>query len=142
MNIFEVSIPTLPPGINQTYNYSASTKNRVFLSNDARRWEEKAALIIGAEAGIQNWEYDKSAEYSLVIEWGGGRHDVDAHIKLAQDTLTRKLDFDDRQIVTVVASRIESEDEIIKLILIPLNIYLLPVVSVALRAMVDENLNL
>lgn len=123
MSILKIEIPALPPGMNRTYNYNASNSNRVFLSNEATLWADKAALIIGAEAGWQNWEYDKDAQYSLIIKWGGGRHDVDAHIKLAQDTLTRKLDFDDKQIITVVSTKIESKDEIIILVLTPSNIY-------------------
>jgi len=123
MSILKIEIPSLPPGMNRTYNYSASTSNRVFLSNEATLWADKAALIIGAEAGWQNWEYDKDAKYSLIIKWGGGKHDVDAHIKLAQDTLTRKLGFNDKQIVTVVSTKIKSEDEVIILILISSDIY-------------------
>jgi Holliday junction resolvase RusA-like endonuclease len=119
-----VSIPVLPPGINRTYIYNASTKNRVVLSNEARHWDEKAAHIIGTQAAAQDWQYDKTAKYSLLIEWGGSRHDVDAHVKLAQDCLTRKLGFDDRQIVTVLVTRIKTDEEMINLTLLPHDIYL------------------
>lgn len=113
-NYFEVTIPYLPPGANKTYRpISQSGKPGLILTKDARQWDAEAALIIGAAAGQFEFKPDLEAEYEIVIRWWGGGHDADAHLKLAQDCITRKLGFDDRQIKTAVIQRIPpwGEDE-------------------------------
>jgi Holliday junction resolvase RusA-like endonuclease len=98
----EILIPTLPPGANRTYQ---RTRNGIAITPAARRWDEDAALIIGAKAGLVGFKPDLTADYQIVIRWGGGRHDADAHLKLVQDCVTRKLGFDDRQISACVIQR-------------------------------------
>jgi len=102
--IFTCFIPTLPPGINKTYLIRQGGKG-LALTKEARDWDKKAALIIGAEAGLQDWQYEPGFGYGLVIIWGGGYHDADAHLKLVQDCVSRKLGFDDRYIVKSVIER-------------------------------------
>jgi Holliday junction resolvase RusA-like endonuclease len=98
----EIVIPTLPPGINRTYQ---RTKNGIALTPAARRWDNDAALIAGAAAGQFDFEPDLAANYQIVIRWWGGRHDADAHLKIVQDCVTRKLGFDDRQITACVIEK-------------------------------------
>jgi len=109
---FEVTIPALPPGANRTYQpVSKSSKAGLILTDEARRWDNDAALIIGSVAGQFDFEPDPAAEYEIIIRWWGSRHDTDAHLKLIQDTITRKLGFDDRQIKTCIIQRLEAWDE-------------------------------
>jgi Holliday junction resolvase RusA-like endonuclease len=104
---FEVTIPHLPPGINASYRIikHRNSKPGLALTPAANRWDKDAALIIGATAGRIDFEPDLSAEYQIVIRWWGGRHDTDAHLKLVQDCVTRKLGFDDHQISACVIQR-------------------------------------
>lgn len=98
----EILIPSLPPGANRTYQ---RTKTGIALTPAARRWDKDAALIVGAAAGRFEFEPDHDETYQIVIRWWGGKHDADAHLKLIQDCVTRKLGFDDRQISTCVIER-------------------------------------
>jgi Holliday junction resolvase RusA-like endonuclease len=104
----EVTIPALPPGANRTYqpvSRSRSGKPTLVLTKEARKWDAGAALIVGSAAGQFDFEADLAADYEIVIRWWGSSHDADAHLKLVQDTITRKLGFDDRQIKTCVIQR-------------------------------------
>ncbi|MHC4195642.1 MAG: hypothetical protein ACYSYU_10815 [Planctomycetota bacterium] len=110
----EVTIPSLPPGANRTYQpISRGGKPTLILTKEARGWDTDAALIVGSAAGQFDFEADLTADYEIVIRWWGGRYDTDAHLKLVQDTVTRKLGFDDRQVVTCVIQhwRTGAEDE-------------------------------
>lgn len=98
----EIVIPTLPPGANRTYQ---RTIGGIALTQAARRWDAQAALIVGTTAGRFDFEPDQDASYQIIIRWWGGRHDADAHLKLVQDCVTRKLGFDDRQISSCVIER-------------------------------------
>lgn len=102
-NYIEIEIPALPPGSNRTYIHKAG--GGVTLTESARRWDSDAALVVGSAAGQFDFEPDLAAEYQIVIRWWGGRHDADAHLKLVQDCVTRKLGFDDRQIRECVIQR-------------------------------------
>jgi hypothetical protein len=75
------------------------------LTPAARQWDKDAALIVGATAGRFEFKPDLAASYQIIIRWWGGRHDADAHLKLVQDCVTRKLGFDDRQISICVIER-------------------------------------
>lgn len=101
-NYIEIVIPALPPGINRTYQ---RTRNGVALTPQARRWDEDAALIVGSTAAKFDFKPDSDTDYQIVIRWWGGRHDADAHLKLIQDCVTRKLGFDDSQISVCVIQR-------------------------------------
>lgn len=106
----EIMIPLLPPGINQTYQIikrpsKNGTSPGLALTPKARGWDKDAALIVGATAGRFEFEPDLTADYQIVIRWWGGKHDADAHLKLVQDCVTRKLGFDDRQIKSCVIER-------------------------------------
>lgn len=103
----EITIPTLPPGANRTYQ---RTNGGIVLTQAARRWDAQAALIVGTTAARFDFKPDLDAEYQIVIRWWGGRHDTDAHLKLVQDCVTRKLEsetpgFDDRQISSCIVQR-------------------------------------
>jgi Holliday junction resolvase RusA-like endonuclease len=98
----QITIPTLPPGINRTYQ---RTRSGIALTQAARSWDEDAALIVGSAAGQFDFEPDLAADYQIVIRWWGGRHDTDAHLKIVQDCVARKLNFDDRQISACVIER-------------------------------------
>jgi Holliday junction resolvase RusA-like endonuclease len=103
---FEVLIPHLPPGINQTYRIvKRNGKAGLAKTRAANRWDRDAALIVGAAAGRFEFEPDLTAEYQIIVRWWGGKHDADAHLKLVQDCVTRKLGFDDRQIIDCVTQR-------------------------------------
>lgn len=102
----EIVIPFLPPGINQTYQIiKRGTTRGLALTPRARRWDENAALIVGAAGGRFEFEPDLTASYQIIIRWWGGKHDADAHLKIVQDCVTRKLGFDDRQISICVIER-------------------------------------
>jgi Holliday junction resolvase RusA-like endonuclease len=98
----EITIPALPPGANRTYQ---RTNTGIALTPAARRWDKDAALIVGTAAGRFDFIPDLDAEYQIVLRWWGGKHDADAHLKLVQDCVTRKLGFDDRQISICVIER-------------------------------------
>jgi Holliday junction resolvase RusA-like endonuclease len=100
----EIEIDTLPPGVNRTYIHKAGGGG-VTLTRAAREWDTDAALIVGSAAGQFDFEPDPTADYQIVIRWWGGRHDADAHLKIVQDCVTRKLGFDDRQIRECVIQR-------------------------------------
>jgi Holliday junction resolvase RusA-like endonuclease len=105
-NYFEAFIPRLPPGVNRTYRIvKVNGKPGLAKTPAANRWDRDAALIIGAAAGSAGFKPDPAAAYQIVIRWWGGRHDTDAHLKLAQDCVARKLGFDDRQVVSCVIER-------------------------------------
>jgi Holliday junction resolvase RusA-like endonuclease len=103
----EIVIPLLPPGINRTYQIvkRGRTARGLALTREARKWDKDAALIVGATAARFEFEPDLTASYQIVIRWWGGSHDVDAHLKLVQDCVTRKLAFDDCQIKSCVIER-------------------------------------
>jgi Holliday junction resolvase RusA-like endonuclease len=102
----EILIPHLPPGINQTYRIvKRNGKAGLAKTPAANRWDRDAALIVGAAAGRLDFEPDLAANYQIVIRWWGGKHDTDAHLKLVQDCVTRKLGFDDDQISACVIQR-------------------------------------
>jgi len=99
-----VHIPEESPGKNSTYGVNRA--GRVFIKPAARRWSNSAALIIGAAAADQEWEHREGAVYSLeIVVAKNSRFDADAHIALVQDTLTRKLGFDDRLIQLVTCRK-------------------------------------
>lgn len=91
----------MPPGVNTQYGYG---RGRVYLTKAAKQWVEDASLIIGSEAGRIGWE-DQWDAYGLAIYFEGSKMDVDAPIKLVQDTITRKLGFDDQKISEVSSTR-------------------------------------
>ena len=95
----KITIPALPPGANRTYHKG------IALTKEARRWDARAALIVGATAAEVDFEPDLKANYIILIRWWGGKHDADAHLKFVQDCVTRKLGFDDRQISACVIER-------------------------------------
>jgi Holliday junction resolvase RusA-like endonuclease len=102
----EITIPSLPPGANRTYQpIGRNGKSTLILTKEARGWDTDAALVVGSAAGQFEFEADPAADYEIIIRWWGSRHDADAHLKLVQDTITRKLGFDDRQIKTCVIQR-------------------------------------
>ncbi|MHC4687415.1 MAG: hypothetical protein ACYTEW_24370 [Planctomycetota bacterium] len=102
----EVTIPALPPGANRTYQpVSRNGKSSLILTKEARQWDINAALVVGSAAGRFEFEPDLAADYEIIIRWWGGSHDADAHLKLVQDCVTRKLGFDDRQIKTCIIQR-------------------------------------
>lgn len=103
-----IQIPILPPGANRTY---MRTHSGIALTKAARQWDIDAALLVGSAAADYDFSPDIDAEYQIVICWWGGRHDSDAHLKLVQDCVTRKLGFDDRQIKTCIIQRIPATDD-------------------------------
>lgn len=108
----EILIPSLPPGINRTYLHKKG--GGVTLTKAARQWDKGAALIVGAAAGQFDFEPDKSADYQIIVRWWGGKHDTDAHLKMVQDCVTKKLGFDDRLIKDCIIQRCQewiTEDE-------------------------------
>lgn len=107
MSILTVFIPTLPPGLNQTYK---TGKGNFYKSSEAKEWQAQASLIIGAEAGHQNW-VDDSKFYEIELFIQNSRHDTDAFIKLVMDTLTQKLGFDDKRIKKIISEKITSTEK-------------------------------
>lgn len=127
-----VQIDALPPGINSQYGVGRGRapspllasivqddrKPRVYLTAQAEDWAEKAALVIGAEAGVAGWELE-SINYGVLIIFSGSRMDVDAPVKLVIDTLTRKLGFDDRYITEQASIRLDSKEKRMLIVLYP-----------------------
>ena len=107
MSILIVFIPMLPPGLNQTYK---TGKGNFYKSSEAKEWQAQAALLIGAEAGHQNW-VDDSKFYEVELTIQNSRHDTDAFIKLVIDTLAQKLGFDDKRIKKITSEKIVSKEK-------------------------------
>lgn len=107
----KIYIPICPPGINETYKVGKSgNKGHLYKSARANKWAEDAGLIIGAEAGKQEWK-DTSKYYSIYIRFSNFRQDVDAPIKLVIDTVTAKLGFDDKRIVKQCSEKINYKEK-------------------------------
>jgi Holliday junction resolvase RusA-like endonuclease len=117
-----VEIPALPPGINSQYAVGRGRgdkgKAHVYLTEYANTWSAKAALIIGAKAGLVGW-YHRFTSYGLLLIFSGSGLDVDAPVKLVMDTLTRKLGFDDSLIVEQASLRLNSPEKKLVLVLYP-----------------------
>lgn len=105
-----------PPGINETYKIGKNKKTdkRFFYKSEvATAWAADAALQIGAQAGLQNWE-DISDYYQISIIFTNFNLDVDAPLKLCLDVLSQKLGFNDNRIMKASIEKIISiKDEII-----------------------------
>ncbi len=100
---FDVWIPVLPPGINQTYK---TTKIGGFYKSEiATEWQEKSALIIGSKAA--ELDFEPYGNYSIYVEIHNSKADVDASIKLIIDTITQKLGFDDKHIIMQSSIKIQ-----------------------------------
>lgn len=127
MLVFQVQIPTTPPGINQTYKVSqkwgfdkkGKKVKKAFMYKDASalEWAKGAALIIGAEAGVQNFQFNIKSKYKVEFDFAAKGYDVDAPLKLILDTLCQKLGFNDKYIseTTIRKSSKVQEGIIIKL---------------------------
>ncbi len=104
---FFVFIPFLPPGINAQYTRHKYTGQRI-LTTKARKWKQDAAMVIGARAGLLEWEVDEG-KYDIEILVGGSRADVDAYEKTVVDTVTQKLGFDDRRVRKVMSEKVKGK---------------------------------
>lgn len=124
MLVFQVQIPTTPPGINQTYKVSQKwgvdkkgkkvKKAFMYKDSSALEWAQGAALIIGAEAGVQDFQFNIKSKYKIQIDFASKGYDVDAPLKLILDTLCQKLGFDDKHISeTTIKKSTELEEGII-----------------------------
>lgn len=79
----------------------------MYISKEGNEWAEKAALIIGAKHGHnpQEWK-DKLLRVSFIFYAKSIlTYDVDGKIKLCLDTLSRKLQFDDRHVMELSAEK-------------------------------------
>ena len=114
MNNLTVHIPTIPPGKNRTYGCgrgrAKTGKPRVYLTKEAKKWSKDASLIIGARAGVCGWKPTYKYYILEIVFSAKSRLDVDAPITLVQDTLTRKLGFDDKLIVRTTCEKVDGEE--------------------------------
>lgn len=104
--MLSVSVP-LPPGLNQTYK-TTSNSGIIYKDRKTVEWQNDAALLIGSAAGVQNFERDNW--YSVVLEFKSDRMDIDAPVKVVLDTLARKLNFNDRQIISLLVTKTPIKD--------------------------------
>lgn len=118
-----LAIPDVPPGINQQYGRGG---RRVYLTDDAVRWKERAALFIGAQAGQQGWRHEEGQTYWIAIYFsvGEGRReiDLDAPVKIIIDTVAEKLGFPDdspKYFVKQSSQTIEARDRFVFIIVEP-----------------------
>jgi Holliday junction resolvase RusA-like endonuclease len=93
---FQCFIPISPPGINETYKITSQGGVRMYKVTEANDWSAHAALIIGSEAAIQDFELTQEREWEIRILFSNWRQDVDAPVKLVIDTVAIKLGVDDR----------------------------------------------
>jgi Holliday junction resolvase RusA-like endonuclease len=109
---FEVFVPVFPPGLNDTYRCGKGVDGKIvfYKTKEATEWQEKAALIVGSEAAIQEWE-DDSKYYEIWIEFNNWRQDFDAPIKLVTDTISLKLGFNDKRIMWGHIGKVDSEQD-------------------------------
>jgi Holliday junction resolvase RusA-like endonuclease len=105
--VFSVAFGTLPPGINETYAVGRSKggQARFYKTDDAKRWQKYAALVVGAAAGSRGWKV-RSSKYGMFMVFSGSFHDVDAPIKLIIDTVTQKFQLDDFHVTEQSSVRI------------------------------------
>lgn len=103
MSSLKIWIPILPPGLNQTYK---TGKGHFYKSEEAKSWENDAALIIGSEAG--DW-VDDSEFYEINLTLQNSRHDVDAYTKLVTDCLCHKIGINDNRILKQCSEKIISD---------------------------------
>lgn len=97
-NTFEVFIPILPPGVNETYGVNRSHKRPVFKKAEAVQWQDGAAKAIGAAAGEQGFIFGPEDTFAVRLEFHKSNYDVDAGVKITIDTLAQKLGFNDNRI--------------------------------------------
>lgn len=101
MNKFEVFIPVLPPGINDTYKPSKTKEGKPYIYKNpkAKKWQADAALLIGSAANVA--EFVPSDRIKIDITTQGANLDVDAPAKLVIDTIAEKLGFNDKVVEDV-----------------------------------------
>ena len=96
-DIFDVWIPSLPPGINR--QYGRARNGHVYLKPAARVWKQYASIIVGARAGAIDWQ-DCGGLFNFEMYIVGSRSDADAYVKTVLDTVTEKLGFDDSRVIS------------------------------------------
>lgn len=108
MSTLKIFVPLLPPGLNQSYGIGKTDEDKGFLykTSPASQWAEQAALIIGSEAGIQEW-VDDAEYYEIIIKFSNFRQDVDAPLKLVIDTISQKLGFNDKRIMKQCSEKVK-----------------------------------
>lgn len=119
MSTLTVTIDWCPPGINETYGIKGNRgkgSKGLFKTDQATYWQEKAALVIGSAAAMQDWK-DDSPYYSLEVLFHHPRLDADAPLKLIADTVSQKLGFNDFRITEHHIKRITDENESVTIIL-------------------------
>lgn len=105
----EVFIPFLPPSANATHKIG---KHGMYKTKEAKYWQERAALVIGSEAGIIDWR-DTGKPFGLRLVYYGTRKgsDLDNYITIVQNTIAEKLNFNDSRIDFVQAVRGEGREK-------------------------------
>jgi Holliday junction resolvase RusA-like endonuclease len=116
LSILKITIKSCPPGINATYGVNTQSHKKVYKSDQAVAWQNGAALIIGSEAGKQDWK-DDSKYYEIEIIFQHPRLDVDAPVKLVIDTVATKLGFNDGRIIKQSSEKIIGDFEQVEIIL-------------------------
>ena len=109
---FQVYIPLVPPGINRMYKVSCvKGKGHFRKSKEAKDWIEAAIMPIRSAANQQGFIVNPRTDRIIVRYWiYNTRHDVDAHVKIVQDTVADTLGFNDRTVIDIKPDRIKTED--------------------------------
>lgn len=106
---FKVWIPIVPPGFNQMYGVTTykdeetgKIKARMYKKKVAYDWIEAATMPIRTAANYVGFIIDPYKDRIIIRFWVyNARKDVDAPVKLVQDTIAKVLGFDDKIVIDV-----------------------------------------
>ena len=107
MNIKIFTLNIKPLSINQAYRYS---NNRCYLTKEAKEYKSKIQEIIKDENKIKG-------KVKLYVQFGfkdKRKRDVDNYLKIFIDSIKNILIEDDSEIISIIASKINSNKENIK----------------------------
>lgn len=111
---FRVWIPIVPPGINKMYKVRCgdNRKGIFYKSKEATDWIDSATMPIRTEANRVGFIVNPNFDKIIIRYWiKNTRHDVDAHVKIVQDTIAKTLGFDDRIVTNVYPNKVKDNNE-------------------------------
>ena len=108
----QLFIPLLPPGINRTYKAGVNKqtgKLLIYKDKAVKDYQAHIGLMIGAKAGEIDFNVKDYDKLFLTLKIYNSKMDVDAPIKMIQDAIADKLEFDDKQIQQVSSIVIQDD---------------------------------
>lgn len=112
-----------PPSMNSLYGINFKTRS-VYMMNDARYWKSKAKLMI-PKFNVQN-DTKICMKMYIFSEWyfkngKQKKHDVHNLIKIVADAISEKCGFDDSQIWSFSANKVQSTEQSVQVTMGVLN---------------------